>query len=484
VGYVQTDGKVYLVGSGPGAAGLLTLRAKEILTNAEVVVYDRLVHPRILNYVPATAKFIYVGKQPGFHAVSQTEIQRLLLNFAKAGKQVVRLKGGDPFVFGRGGEEAANLAGQHIPFEVVPGISSAIGVPAYAGIPVTHRDYASMFTVLTGHSSSGEVHRAALWSIEHNGTIVVLMGVNHLETIMDDLQISGIDGSTPVAIVQRGSWSNQKVVTGTVQVIAEIARKKNVMPPAIMIVGQTVGLRESLSWFENLPLFGQKILVVADTIREARIEADKLEASGAEVFDFAFERQAAELNGAFDEFFQALAMRIPTFIYFQTALGVQFFKRAAKKAQIDWRLFVNTCFLARDESVSEAIRDADLQADFIGSDWLHTASLNTKREMPFFLYEKIPENQSGRAETVHDSWLFENSIRRVLSPVSLLGSPFFKLDSFSQPIAALGREWGNLELIEKRVLSKNALQYFEHVVLPQYSHSESNGINLCKVDVT
>ncbi len=256
-------GTVYLVGGGPGDPGLITLKGVECLRKADVVVYDALSDERLVSHAPETAERIYVGKKAGQHTLPQDEINRLLAKKAKEGKTVVRLKGGDPFVFGRGGEEADVLKQEGVPYEIVPGITSAISVPAYAGIPVTHRGVASSFAVITGHEDPAKAVSAIDW--EHLGkgvdTLVFLMGMANIAAICGELVKHGKPADTPVAVIREGTGPRQRTVTGTLTSIVERVREAKLSAPAIIIVGDVVGLREKLQWFDNRPLFGKRVLV-------------------------------------------------------------------------------------------------------------------------------------------------------------------------------------------------------------------------------
>jgi uroporphyrin-III C-methyltransferase len=245
-------GTVYLVGAGPGDPGLLTLRARELLASCDVLIYDSLVDPEVMQFAPPYAERIYVGKVGGGRHTPQTEINILLINQARDGKRVVRLKGGDPFLFGRGGEEAEALYEAGVHFEIVPGVSSALAVPAYAGIPLTHRDLASSVGILTG-ASSGDVDdvSSAIADLSRADTIVVLMGVANLRLIADDLIASGRDPQTPAAIIRWGTYETQQTVTGTLQSIADQAHASGMRPPGVIIIGEVVRLRERLKWFES-----------------------------------------------------------------------------------------------------------------------------------------------------------------------------------------------------------------------------------------
>jgi len=256
-------GKVYLVGAGPGDPSLITVKGLDCLKRADVVIYDRLIDDSLLDAALPNAERIYVGKGRGRHAKEQKDISELLVNKAREGKTVVRLKGGDPFVLGRGGEEAEALAMNHIPFEVIPGVSSASAVPAYAGIPVTHRRLASSFTVVTGHEDAEKGKSGIAWDRISAGTdtLVFLMGMGNLANIVDQLIQNDKSPSTPVAVISQGTSPKQQTVVGTLEDIVGRTEKENFQPPAVIVVGEVVRLREHLRWFDNLPLFGKRVLV-------------------------------------------------------------------------------------------------------------------------------------------------------------------------------------------------------------------------------
>jgi uroporphyrin-III C-methyltransferase len=247
-------GKVFLVGAGPGDPKLLTVKAAELLKTAEVIVYDRLVSEEIISLTPDSAEKIYVGKRTGKHVVPQERITELLVKTALSGKNVVRLKGGDPFLFGRGGEEAEALAENGIDFEVVPGVTSAIVAPAYAGIPLTHRNYASSVAIVTGHRA-GDGERSVNWAgiAGSVDTIVILMGVESLESIANKLVEGGLNPNTPIAIIEQGTLKQQRIIVGKVDTIAKAAEEKNVKPPAVIVIGEVVNLGRKLSWFKMPP---------------------------------------------------------------------------------------------------------------------------------------------------------------------------------------------------------------------------------------
>jgi uroporphyrinogen III methyltransferase / synthase len=260
---MSVGGIVSLVGAGPGDAGLLTVRGKELLERAEVVIYDGLVNRELLRFARPTAEIIYGGKHDRTRCVSQAELNALLLAKAREGKCVVRLKGGDPFVFGRGGEEAEVLAAAGIPFEVVPGVSSVYAVPCYAGIPLTHRDHASSVTVVTGHDAPSSPANKVDWPglAKIPGSLVVLMGLRNIQAIAATLILHGRLRDTPVAIISRGTTGRQQTIVGTLDTIAELASQADINPPAVTVIGEVVNLREQLNWFEQRPLFGRRVVV-------------------------------------------------------------------------------------------------------------------------------------------------------------------------------------------------------------------------------
>jgi uroporphyrinogen III methyltransferase/synthase len=279
-------GIVYLVGAGPGDAGLLTVRGAGLLGRADVVVYDALVNKELLRLTKPGAELIYAGKRSSDHAIPQDKLNALLVQKANEGKTVVRLKGGDPYVFGRGGEEAEQLFQDNIPFEVVPGISSSIAALTYAGVPITHRDHGSSFTVITGHEDPDKDEPSVDWEevAKAPGTKVVLMGVTRTKEIADTLMKHGMDAKTPVAMVRWGTTGRQESIEGTLATIAGVVEKSGFKPPALTVIGDVVKLRNKLNWFEKRTLFGQRI-VVTRTREQASKLSEQLLDRGTEVLE-------------------------------------------------------------------------------------------------------------------------------------------------------------------------------------------------------
>jgi len=279
-------GKVYLVGAGPGDAGLITVRGRECIQLAEVIVYDNLVNPSLLKHARPDAEIIFAGKTSKQHTLTQDEINALLVEKAREGKLVTRLKGGDPFVFGRGGEEAEELRKAGFQFEIVPGISSSIAAPAYAGIPVTHRGVATAFMVITGHEDPTKEETQVDWAgvAKFFGTRVILMGVERIGTIAEELIRHGASPETPVAMVRWGTTGRQQTIQGTLATIAAVASKADFKPPAVTIVGEVVRFRENLNWFEQRPLFGRRIVVTRSREQASEL-VRQLSELGADVLE-------------------------------------------------------------------------------------------------------------------------------------------------------------------------------------------------------
>jgi uroporphyrinogen III methyltransferase/synthase len=285
----KKKGKAYLVGAGPGDPGLITIRGKEILEKAEVLIYDYLAGTKLLRHVPKDAEFIYAGKRGGVkHTHTQEEINEMLVDRVKAGKRVVRLKGGDPFIFGRGGEELEELVKAGLPFEAVPGVTSASAAATFAGVPITHRQCTSSVAFITGHEDPNKKESNIAWDKISTGvgTLVFYMGIKNLESITANLIKHGRDPKTPVAVVRWASRPRQQSVVGDLENIAKIVRENNIKPPALTIVGEVVGFRESINWYEKRPLFGRRVIVTR-TREQASELVSLLDENGANTYEFA-----------------------------------------------------------------------------------------------------------------------------------------------------------------------------------------------------
>ncbi len=282
---MKMTGKVWLAGAGPGDAGLLTVRAAELIGTADVIVYDALISAELLSRIPHETETIYVGKHAGNHPVPQEEINQILVREAKKGKKVLRLKGGDPFVFGRGGEELEALIVEGIPFEVVPGITSSVAVPAYAGIPVTHRDFTSSFHVITGHArKDGTLNIDFESLVRLNGTLVFLMSVSSMERILGGLMDAGMSPDMPAAVLERGTTARQRRVTATVGTLKEESERAGIHTPAIILVGKVCVLSKELHWAEDRPLGGRQFLLTRPR-RNSSVLAGMLKDLGAQVIE-------------------------------------------------------------------------------------------------------------------------------------------------------------------------------------------------------
>ena len=367
-----------MVGAGPGDAGLLTLKGKEALQSAEAVVYDWLVNPKLLELAPAPEK-IFVGKKGGTYYREQGEINRILLRLAKKGKLVVRLKGGDPFIFGRGGEEADFLARKKIDFEVIPGVSAGIGVPAYAGIPLTDRRFASHVTFVTGHEDptkkSAEVDWRKLGAL--GGTLVSFMGVKNLQRIVRALRDSGKSPQTPVAVVEWGTLPSQRVVVGTLKDIVRKCKQARLESPALTIVGEVVKLRQRLDWFQKKPLQGKKIVVT-----RARAQASDLVRSlsekGAEVLEFpTIEILPPSRSDEIDREIRRLSDY--DWVIFTSVNGVRFFFGRVRFLGKDSRIFASTRIAAIGEKTAEALQEKGLRADLVPDDFTSRALFESLR---------------------------------------------------------------------------------------------------------
>ncbi len=353
-------GIVYLVGAGPGDPGLLTLRGRAVLEQADVVVYDRLIAEELLEFCRAGAEKIYVGKEASRHAMTQDEINALLVERANAGENVCRLKGGDPFVFGRGGEEALFCREWDVQFEIVPGVSSSIAAPAYAGIPVTQREVASSFAVVTGHTKDEEAPPSALPVAD---TIIFLMGVRALSKIVAQLLARGESPSTPVALVRWGTTPEQEVVSGTLLTIEGDVGRAGLKPPALIVVGDVVQLREQLQWFDNRPLLGKTVIVTRAREQSSGL-VNGLRQLGARVLQCPTIRiEDLDDLSALDE----AQWKLPSFdwVIFTSVNGVEKFWARLQTSGKDARAFGGAKIAAIGPATQQALAQRGLTADFV-----------------------------------------------------------------------------------------------------------------------
>ncbi len=358
-------GKVYLIGAGPGDPGLLTIKAKECIENADVVVYDYLAAPFLLNYAGPDAQIIYVGKKGGDHTLTQDKINQLLVDKAKEGFDVARLKGGDPFVFGRGGEEAQMLLSQGVSYEVVPGVTSAISAPAYAGIPVTHRDHTSFVSFITGHEDPTKKDSSMQWDIfaKSNATLVFLMGVKNLANIVKNLMDHGKAPDTPIALVRWGTTTRQQTVTGTLETIVENVKKAGLKSPAIIVIGHVVSLRDELAWFDQRPLFGKRIVIT-----RARAQASGLVSDLSKLGAHCIEIPTIEI--APPEDIQPLKQAIESindyeWLVFTSVNGVKFFFDTLYEMEKDVRILGHLKFACIGPVTKERLKDYGIISDIL-----------------------------------------------------------------------------------------------------------------------
>ena len=364
---MEKKGKVYLIGAGPGDPGLLGLKAKECLETADAVVYDRLADPRIIEFCRKDAEMVYVGKASANHTMRQPDINKLLVKLAAEGKTVARLKGGDPFVFGRGGEEAIELLEAGLPFEFVPGVTSAIAVAEYAGIPVTHRHVATSFAVITGHEDPTKGESTINWKglATAVDTLVFLMGVENIERISSQLIANGRSADCPAAVIRWGTRPEQRTLITTVGKAAADVKATGMKPPAIFLVGEVVKLREQLQWFDNKPLFG-KTVIVTRARAQASALTKKLEAQGARVLEVPAIKIVPPAD--FAPLDKAIA-EIDTYkwLILTSVNGVEYFFNRLQKAGKDSRALCGVKIAAIGSATAEALKGYGITADLIPS---------------------------------------------------------------------------------------------------------------------
>lgn len=366
---------VYLVGAGPGDSKLITVKGFELITKADCIIYDYLVNPELLKFRRDNCKLIYVGKKAGVHTLSQDGINQFLVREAKKHDLVVRLKGGDPFVFGRGAEEALYLKKNKINFEIVPGITSAIAVPAYAGIPITERSLTSTVGFITGHEDPTKIDSNIDWEalVKALGTMVFLMGVGNLGLIVKKLIDCGKPKNTPVALIRWGTTAKQKTVIGALSNIVSLAKDNNMAPPVVIVVGETVRLRQNLNWFENKPLFAKRIIVTR-TREQASQLSERLKGLGAEVFEIptikivSLKADAQLKNAFFSDAYD--------WIFFTSQNGVQEFSAFLERTGKDSRIFGQAKICAIGSETAKSLRGIGITADYVPSEFVAEAVVN------------------------------------------------------------------------------------------------------------
>ncbi len=359
-------GKVYLVGAGPGDPGLITVKGKALLERAEVVVYDYLANKRFLSHVPPEAELIYVGKKGGgVHAQTQDEINRILVDKAQAGYRVVRLKGGDPFIFGRGGEEIEELAKHGIGFEIVPGVTAASAAATYAGIPITHRHYTATVAFVTGHEDPTKQDSTIAWDklATGIGTLVFYMGIKNLPNIVERLIRYGRSPETPVAVIRWASTPAHRTVTGTLATIVEVVKEAGIKPPAVIVVGEVVSLRPTINWFEKKPLLGKRIMVTR-TREQASDLVMQLEELGADCVEFA--TIALEPPDSWQPLDQAVdAMDQYDWLLFTSINAIHFFFRRLFERQLDARTLAQVKIAVVGTATAAELKNYGLKADLL-----------------------------------------------------------------------------------------------------------------------
>ena len=357
-------GKVYLVGAGPGDYGLLTLKGLACIQEADVIVYDRLANKDYLKEAKSGCEMIYVGKASSNHTLTQDEINEVITKEALKGKIVTRLKGGDPYVFGRGGEEGEYLLQFNVPFEVVPGITSAIGGLCYAGIPITHRDYTSSFHVVTGHLKDDE-HTSINWQAlaRMGGTLVFLMGVSNLEKICHNLITEGMSEEIPVAVINWATRANQKVVTGNLRTIGEVVKREKVTSPSLIVVGKVVELRDKLNFFEQNPLFGQTIVTTRARVQSSDL-VSKLKALGAKVIEApTIKIQPLQDQSRLEEAIKAI--KSYSYLLFTSQNAVTLFFEQLYNQNLDTRALAHLQIGVIGKATKDKLKDYGICADIL-----------------------------------------------------------------------------------------------------------------------
>ena len=362
----MATGKVYLVGAGPGDPGLLTRKGAHVLAAADVVVYDRLLDPSLL-HLAISAETVFVGKERGRQALRQSEINDLLVHEGLAGKTVVRLKGGDPFVFGRGGEEAQALADAGVPFEIVPGVTSAVAAAAYAGIPVTHRGVSTSVTIVTGSEDPTKGETSTDWAAlaRTGGTLVALMGWATLPGIVQTLQANGMARHTPVALVQWGTWTRQRTVTGCLSDIVQLGTEAGITAPVIVIIGSVVGLRQEIGWFDQRPLWGRRVLVTRSRT-QASLFIELLADLGAEPVELpSIEIAPLDDYSELDRALVETSQTVGRWVIFSSVNSVEHVWQRVRSMGHDARYFAGATIGAIGPATQRALGELGIEPDFV-----------------------------------------------------------------------------------------------------------------------
>ncbi len=365
----QSIGKVYLIGAGPGDPGLITVKGLECVKKADIIIYDYLANERLLEYRRPDAELIYVGKQGSRHTLPQDQINQLIINKARSGHIVARLKGGDPFIFGRGGEEAEELVDNGIPFEVVPGVTAATSVPTYAGIPLTHREHTASVAFVTGHEDPTKPESKVHWDKISTGigTLVFFMGMKNLDNIVNNLIANGRSPDTPVALIQWGTRTDQRVVTGLLKDIVPKVKEAKLGPPAIIVVGEVVRLRQKLNWYESKPFFGKRI-VVTRSRDQASVFAEMLIDRGATTIEFPTIDVVPP--SSWDELDAALkAVETFDWLIFTSANAVKFFMERLRVLGKDVRILKGVKICVVGPKTAESLEAHGLRADLIPTEF-------------------------------------------------------------------------------------------------------------------
>ncbi|MCX7966277.1 MAG: uroporphyrinogen-III C-methyltransferase [Syntrophorhabdaceae bacterium] len=397
--------KVYLIGAGPGDLKLITVRGLELIQKADVIIYDNLVNRDLLNYAKKDAVIIYAGKQASRHELTQNEINELLFEKAKENNTVVRLKGGDPFIFGRGGEEAFFLAEHGIDFEICPGVTSAISVPAYAGIPLTHRHFASSVAFITGHEDAEKTASSINWEKISIGadTLVFLMGIKNIKQITEKLIEFGRNPDTEACVITNGTLPEQKVVTGKLSDIAEKAKQEGIRPPGIIVVGRVVELRKILSWFEKKPLYGKKIAITRARPQSIKLGTALSDKGAMVIYIPVIEIKPIKPNIPLDEAIKDLDSYFG--IIFTSTNSVSIFFDALFENKKDARFLCDKKIFAIGEATAKALLEKGVISDFVPEKWtsegivevLKTLDLNNKK----ILLPRAEEASNIIAQYIH-----------------------------------------------------------------------------------